>query len=37
MIKPPAKTDEESGAESTRKISIVVNWFEELKELAPVD
>ena len=40
MIKPAAVTDEESTEASTaaepRKIIIVTNWFEELKEKVPV-
>jgi serine/threonine protein kinase len=40
MIKPAAVTDEESSETSTaaepRKIIIVTNWFEELKEKVPV-
>jgi serine/threonine protein kinase len=41
MIKLPTVTDEESLEESTveipRKIIIVTNWFEELKQRVPVD
>jgi hypothetical protein len=41
MIKTHAVTDKEASEESTpeipRKINIVVNWFEELKERVPVD
>jgi serine/threonine protein kinase len=40
MIKPPPAADEESSEASTteepRKIRIVTNWFEELKEKAPI-
>jgi hypothetical protein len=36
MIKLP-DTAEESADFGPRKINIVLNWFEELKELAPVD
>jgi len=41
-IKPPQPTDEQSSDEEStsltpRKINIVVNWFEELKERVPVD
>jgi serine/threonine protein kinase/Tol biopolymer transport system component len=40
MIKPPVETDEESPeastAEEPRKIRIVTNWFEELKEKVPI-
>jgi hypothetical protein len=32
-----ADPDDESTTESPRKINIVVNWFEELKERVPVD
>ena len=42
MVKPPAETTgesstEESVSEIPRKINIVLNWFEELKELVPVE
>ena len=37
MIKPPQATDGESAAETPRKINIVLNWFEELKERVPTD
>jgi serine/threonine-protein kinase len=41
MVKPLATTGESSTEESTqagpRKINIVLNWFEELKERAPTD
>jgi hypothetical protein len=37
MIKPPASTGAGSAAESPRKINVVVNWFEELKEEVPVE
>ena len=40
MIKPASVTDEESSEASAvdepRKIIIVTNWFEELKEKVPV-
>jgi hypothetical protein len=40
MIKPPPAADEESSeastAEEPRKIRIVTNWFEELKQKAPI-
>ena len=34
MIKPPEATTGESPAEGPRRISIIVNWFEKLKERA---
>ena len=37
MIKPPEATTGESPDEGPRKISVIVNWFEKLKERAPVD
>jgi hypothetical protein len=37
MIKSVAATDDDSEAQIRRKITIVVNWFEELKERVPVD
>ena len=37
MIKPPASEDSDSTAETPRKIVIVTNWFEELKQRVPVD
>ena len=40
MIKPTETTEDESTDESTaetpRKIIIVTNWFEELKQRVPV-
>jgi hypothetical protein len=41
MMKPLEPTDEESpaeesAAETPRKIVVVTNWFEELKERVPV-
>ena len=36
MIKPDESTDEEFATEVPRKINIVLNWFEELKERVPV-
>ena len=36
MIKAAETKDEESAAEAPRKIIIVLNWFEELKERVPV-
>jgi len=35
MIKPPASTDGRS-ADQPRKINIVLNWTEELKQRVPV-
>jgi len=35
MIKPPTSTNEESALEIPRKINIILNWFEELKERVP--
>jgi hypothetical protein len=37
MTKEPETIDDESTAEIPRKINIVLNWFEELKERVPVD
>ena len=37
MIKPPEATDDESRSGEPRKINIVLNWFEELKQRVPVD
>jgi hypothetical protein len=37
MMKWPEATDEESTEESLRKINIVLNWLEELKQRVPVD
>jgi hypothetical protein len=34
MIFPEGETD--SAASSTKRINIVLNWFEELKERVPV-
>jgi eukaryotic-like serine/threonine-protein kinase len=36
MIKPPASTGAVPTAEGPRKINIVLNWFEELKQRVPV-
>ncbi len=35
MLKPAETSDRESAAEAPRKINIVVNWFEELKQKVP--
>ena len=37
MIKSVAATDDDSEAQIRRKINIVLNWFEELKERVPVN
>ena len=37
MLKPPLTPDEESATEAPRKINIVLNWDEELKQRVPVD
>ncbi len=37
MMKPTAATDDESATGISRKINIVLNWFEELKARVPVD
>ncbi|MBN2318323.1 MAG: protein kinase [Acidobacteria bacterium] len=37
MMKPTPGIDNNSSAETPRKIIIITNWFEELKELVPVD
>ena len=36
MMKEAEATDDESTEEIPRKINIVLNWFEELKEQVPV-
>jgi dipeptidyl aminopeptidase/acylaminoacyl peptidase len=36
MMKPPASTGATPVAAGPRKINIVLNWFEELKQRAPV-
>jgi hypothetical protein len=35
MIKPPTSTGAASPAEGLRKINIVINWTEELKQKVP--
>jgi serine/threonine protein kinase len=37
MIKPPGTPDDESVTDNPRKINIVLNWLEELKQRVPVD
>ena len=37
MLKPAASREEASVAEGPRKINIVLNWFEELKDRVPMD
>ena len=37
MIKPEIVTSPESAAAAPRKINIVVNWFEALKERVPTE
>jgi hypothetical protein len=37
MMKPVSTSADESTAGAYRKINIVLNWFEELKERVPVD
>jgi len=37
MIKSPTAAGSESTSAGPRKINIVLNWFEELKERVPVD
>jgi len=37
MIKPSAQTDNESTVATIKKLNIVVNWLEELKQKVPVD
>ena len=37
MMKAVEATDDESALEAPRKINIVLNWFEELKDRVPVD
>jgi hypothetical protein len=36
MIKPPASTSAAPAAAGPRRINIVVNWFEELKQQVPL-
>ena len=36
VLKPLAGADEESAERMPRKINIIVNWFEELKQRSPV-
>jgi len=36
MLKPLAGADEESAERMPRKINIIVNWFEELKQRVPI-
>jgi hypothetical protein len=36
MMKPPETTGDEPAEVTPRKINIVLNWFEELKEKVPV-
>jgi hypothetical protein len=35
MIKSPAAAGSESASAGPRKINIILNWFEELKERVP--
>jgi hypothetical protein len=37
LLKPPESAGEAPVEEGPRKINIVLNWFEELKERVPVD
>ncbi len=37
IIKPPASAGDKTAAEAPRRINIVLNWFEELKERVPTD
>jgi len=37
MLKPSGTPDDESATEAPRKITIVLNWDEELKQRVPVD
>ena len=37
MIKPPGATTDEPSDEGPHKISVIVNWLEELKQRVPVD
>jgi len=36
MIKPPESTDDDTTVGPRRKINIVLNWSEELKQRVPV-
>ena len=37
MIKSGGTSDQNAGSRTSREINIILNWFEELKELVPVD
>ena len=37
MLRPSTTTDEEATGENPRKINIVLNWFEELKQRVPLE
>jgi hypothetical protein len=37
MIKPIATSDQVSTPEAPRKVNLIVNWFEELKQRVPAD
>jgi len=37
MIKEAEATEDESATAEPRKINIVLNWFEKLNELVPVE
>jgi len=37
MLKPVEMTDDESATSAPNKINIILNWFEELNNKAPVD
>lgn len=37
MIKKPGREVETDTSKANRKINVVLNWFEELKEKVPVD
>jgi hypothetical protein len=36
MLKPPESSGDDTETQGPRKINIVLNWFEELKERVPV-
>jgi hypothetical protein len=36
MLKPVATTTVDPSKETTRRINIVLNWFEELNERVPI-
>jgi len=37
MVKPAASAGDESADGTSRKINVVLNWLEELKQKNPID